>query len=234
MLASFYLQQAQYEKAAQIYQQAIRLAPENSQLYYNLGGTYLFLGKDNEAISALQQSIKIRPTANAYSNLGTAMFRGRRFAEAASSYREALKLEDNNYQLWGNLADAYFFNGQHDEAIKTYQKELGLMLEQLRVNPNNAVLLGDVAACYGQLGKPADALQNLDKSLQLGHSDKDLLFNAAVVYNELGNTGVALEWLQKAISAGYSRSVVRTAPIFDNLHDNARFQQMLEESSQSK
>jgi eukaryotic-like serine/threonine-protein kinase len=234
MLASFYLQQAQYEKAAQIYQQAIRLAPENSQLYYNLGGTYLFLGRDNEAISALQQSIKIRPTAGAYSNLGTAMFRVRRFGDAANNYIEALKLDNNRFDIWGNLADAYFFNGQHEQAMKAYEKELGLMLEQLRVNPNNAVLLGNVAACYGQLGKRADALQNLDKSLQLGHSDKDLLFNAAVVYNELGDTGVALEWLQKAISAGYSRSVVRTAPIFDNLHENVRFQQMLQESSQSK
>ncbi|HET9792676.1 MAG TPA: tetratricopeptide repeat protein, partial [Candidatus Angelobacter sp.] len=234
VLANFYLQQAQYEKAAQIYQQAIRLAPENSQLYYNLGGAYLFLGRDNDAISALQQSIKIRPTANAYSNLGTAMFRVRRFADAASNYREAVKLEDHTYQLWGNLGDAYFFNGQHDEAIKTYEKELGLMLEQLRVNPNNAVLLGDVAACYGQLGKRAEALDNLDKSLRLGRGDKDLLFNAAVVYNELGDTGVALEWLQKAISAGYSRSVVRAAPIFDNLHDNTRFQQMLQEPSPKK
>jgi tetratricopeptide (TPR) repeat protein len=234
MLASFYLQQAQYEKAAQIYQQAIRLAPENSQLYYNLGGTYLFLGKDNDAISALQQSIKIRPTAGAYSNLGTAMFRVRRFADAASNYREAVKLEDHTYQLWGNLADAYFFNGQHAEATKAYEKQLELALDRLRVNPRDAGLLGDIATCYSQLGKRAEALANLDRSLQLGQGNKNLLFNAAVVYNELGDTGVALEWLQKAITAGYSRSVVKDAPTFDNLHNNPRFQQMLQEPSSNK
>ncbi len=231
LLANFYIQQAQYDKAAQIYQQAIHLAPENSQLYYNLGGTYLFLGRDNEAISALQKSIKIRPTAGAYSNLGTAMFRARRFGDAASNYRQAVELEKHTYDMWGNLADAYFFNGQHQEAMKAYEKELDLIVEQLVVNPNNAGLLGDAAACYGRLGRRAEALENLDKSLQLEHNDKDLLFNAAVVYNELGDTGVALEWLQKAISAGYSRSVVRAAPIFDNLHDNARFRQMLQEPS---
>jgi tetratricopeptide (TPR) repeat protein len=234
MLAGFYLQQAQYEKAAQIYQQAIRLAPENSQLYYNLGGTYLFLGRDNEAISALQQSIKIRPTAGAYSNLGTAMFRVRRFADAASNYREALKIDDQRYELWGNLADAYFFGGQHAEATKAYQKAVGLALDRLRVNPRDAALLADVAIGYARLGKRTEALENLDKSLQFGHGDKDLLFNAAVVYNELGDTGVALEWLQQAINAGYSRSVVLTAPIFDHLHDNVRFQQILQESSQAK
>ena len=208
--------------------------PENSQLYYNLGGAYLFLGRDNEAITALQQSIKIRPTAGAYSNLGTAMFAWRRFAEAASNYREAVKLDDHYYQLWGNLGDAYFFNGQHVEATTAYQKQLELALDRLRVNPRDATLLGDIANCYSQLGKRAEALDNLDRSLQLGHGDKDLLFNAAVVYNELGDTGVALEWLQKAISAGYSRSVVRAAPTFDNLHDNPRFQQMLQEPSPNK
>ena len=31
------------------------------------------------------------------------------------------------------------------------------------------------------------------RSLELGHGDKDLLFNAAVVYNDLGETGVALD-----------------------------------------
>jgi tetratricopeptide (TPR) repeat protein len=234
MLASFYIQQAQYDKAAQIYQQAIRLAPENSQLYYNLGGAYLFLGKDNDAISALQQSIKIRPTANAYSNLGTAMFRGRRFGEAASNYREALKLEDHTYELWGNLGDSYFFNGQRQEGLKAYGKELELALDRLKVNPHDAALLGDIATCYAQLGRRDQALETLDQSLQFGHGNKDLLFNAAVVYNELGDTNVALEWLQKAISAGYSRSVVRAAPIFDNLHENVRFQQILQESSQAK
>lgn len=229
MLAGFYLQQAQYDKAAQTFQKAIRLAPENSDLYYNLGAAYLFLGKDSEAITALQQSIKIRPTAGAYSNLGTAMFRVRRFADAASNYREALKFDNHNYDLWGNLADAYFYNGQREDALKAYQNELGLSLDQLRVNPHDAVLLGDIADCYAQLGKRTEALEHLDQSLLLGHSDKDILFNAAVVYNDLGDTGVALEWLNKAISAGYSRSVVLAAPSFDNLRDDARFQRILQE-----
>jgi hypothetical protein len=56
-----------------------------------------------------------------------------------------------------------------------------------------------------------------------------LLLNAAVVYNQLHETGVALEWLSKALAAGYSRSVVATGAPFDNLHDNPRYQALMQQ-----
>ena len=73
------------------------------------------------------------------------------------------------------------------------------------------------------------ALSYLDRSLQLGKGDKDLLLNAAVVYNQLRETGTALEWLSKALAAGYSKSVVRKTPDLDNLHDNPRYQALMQQ-----
>ena len=42
--------------------------------YYNLGGTYIYLGRYDEAIDALNRSIELRPTVSAYSNLGDGVF----------------------------------------------------------------------------------------------------------------------------------------------------------------
>ncbi len=61
------------------------------------------------------------------------------------------------------------------------------------------------------LGDRKQALSYLDRSLEAGPGDKELLFNAAVVYNQLHETGTALEWLSKALAAGYSKSVVSKA-----------------------
>ena len=97
------------------------------------------------------------------------------------------------------------------------------------MNPKDANLCGDVASMYAMLGDRGNALKYVDRSLELGRGDKELLFNAAVVYNALGETGVALEWLRKALSAGYSPSVVRAAPIFDNLRDNPNFLQLFQQ-----
>lgn len=226
-LAVFDLQQAQYGKAAELFQQAIRLAPESYLNYSNLGGAYLYLGNYAAAIQALQQSINLRPTANAYANLGTAEYQARRFAEAARDYQAALKYNDRDPDMWGNLADAYQFSGQKSKAAEAFRKQLALVNQQLQVNPNDAERQGDAAGCYASLGEKADALTHLARSLELGRGDKDLLFNAAVVYKDLGETGEALEWLQKAFVAGYSASIVRDSPEFDDLRNNPQFQDLL-------
>lgn len=226
-LGFFYVQQAQYEKAAQIYQKLTGLAPENPEAYYNLGAAYLFLGRDQDAIAALEKSIKLRPSPAAYSNLGTAYFRARKFAEAAANYQEAVKYDQSNLDLWNNLGNSYRFGGKAEQSRTAFQHSLVLAHEQLKVNPRDAASQGRVASLYAFLGQKDKALEHLDRSLQLGRGDKDLWYNAADVYNDLGETSVALECLQKAISAGYSTSIIAKAPTFDNLRNNPRFQQLL-------
>ncbi len=230
-LGTFYLQQAQYDKAAQMFQKASDLAPQSFRLLSSLGATYLYMGRDADAITMFERSIQIRPSPDAYSNLGTAYFRVRRFADAARNYREAVNFNDRSYLMWSNLASAYYFAGQRQEADQAHRKALALALPELQVNPNDANLHGDVASMYAMLGERDHALKYLDRSLELGHGDKDLLFNAATVYGALGEKGVALEWLSKSLAAGYSPSVIRAAPIFDNLRDNPAFQQLLQQGS---
>jgi serine/threonine-protein kinase len=111
--------------------------------------------------------------------------------------------------------------------LDAYRKQLQLLDQQLRVNPQDAERQGDAASCYAMLGDKENAVAHLSRSLELGHGNKDVLFNAAVVYNDLGETGVALEWLQKALAAGYSASIIRDSPSFDNLRENQQLQQLL-------
>lgn len=231
VLGIFYLQQGQYKKAAEMFSKLLELAPEVQEGYANLGAADLYMGRDEDAINAFEHSIKIRPSPAAYSNLGTAYFRARRYSEAARSYKQAINYDENNHDLWGNLADAYYFGGNRSEAMTAYRKQLGLALQQLNVNPKDAGLLGDVASCYAVLGDRSRALEYLDRSLRLGHGDKDLLFTSAVVYNELGETAVALEWLRKAVYAGYSQATIETSPDFDNLRKNPQFQEIVKATS---
>jgi tetratricopeptide (TPR) repeat protein len=226
-LGRFYLQQAEYAKAVSAFQQSIRLAPENYVDYSNLGGAYLFLGNRADAITALERSLKLRPTAGAYANVGTAYYQSGRFAEAATNYRQAIKFDDKRPDMWGNLASALLYDGQRAQAMDAFRKQLELLKQQLQDNPQDAEQQGDVASCYAILGDRENALAHLSRSLELGRSNKELLFNAAVVYNDLGETGVALEWLQKALTTGYSASIVRDSPSFDNLRNNPQFQQLL-------
>jgi len=227
-LGSFYIAQAEYEKAAAMFRRSTELDPDSYLAFNNLGAAFLYAGKDDEASRAFEKSIAIRPTRDAYNNVAVAQFHLHRFENSVLNFKEALKIEDSDYQTWGNMGDAQYYGGDAASAMESYRKAIALADQQLKVNPRDAAVLGDLASYYSMLGDRKQALTYLDRSLQLGPGDKDLLLNAAVVYNQLRETGPALEWLSKALAAGYSRSVVATGAPFDNLHDNPRYQALME------
>jgi tetratricopeptide (TPR) repeat protein len=227
-LGAFYVAQAEYDKAAAMWRRATELDPDSYIAFNGLGAALLYLGKDDEAAPAFEKSIALRPNYSAYSNMAIALFRLRRFQESVHSYREALKLEDGDYVTWGNMGDSQYYGGDTASAMDSYRKAISLAEQQLKVNPRDPTVLGDLASYYSMLGDRKLALSYLDRSLELGHGDKDLLFNAAVVYNQLRETGTALEWLSRALAAGYSRSVVATGANFDNLHNNPQYQALMQ------
>ena len=227
-LGVFYFGQAEYEKAQAMFEKAASLRPNDYNDYTNLGAALLYEGKDDEATRALETSIAIRPSQWAYVNLGAAYLGLRKFDQSAKNTQEALKLDDNDYQTWGNLGDAYFFGGDKSKASGPYTKAISLAEEKLKVNPRDTDVLSDLARYWAILGDRTKALNYLDRSL-VGKKDKELIFSAALVYNQLRETGPALEWLGKALAAGYSKAVVSATPDFDNLHDNPRYLALMQQ-----
>ena len=228
-LGGFYIAQAEYEKAIVMFRRSAELDPDSYVALNNLGAAFLYAGKDDEAAQAFEKSIAIRPTRDAYNNVAVAQFHLHRFKNSILNFKEALKLDDSDYQTWGNMGDACYYGGDTPAAMESYRKAIPLAEQRLKVNPRDAGVLGDLASYYSMLGNRNEALSYLDRSLQLGPGDKDLLLNAAVVYNQLRETGTALEWLSKALAAGYSRSVVATGAPFDNLHENPRYQALMQQ-----
>ena len=69
-LGEFYFGQNRYADAAQAFLKMTQLAPNNYFGYFNLGATYVAEGIYPEAIEAFNRSIALRPSSDAYSNLG--------------------------------------------------------------------------------------------------------------------------------------------------------------------
>jgi serine/threonine protein kinase/Flp pilus assembly protein TadD len=227
-LGAFYISEGRYEQAAKMFSQVVSLSPDSFRGYSNLGATYIRLGQYQEAVKTLQNSIKIRPTEDAFSNLGTAFFSLRKFDSAAESYAEAAKLNDQVYVVWGNLGDAYYYSGKRREAAVAYQKAVTLASERLKVNPRDASVLSDLSGYYAMLGKRREAYAHMSQALQLSkEKDPEILFEAAMVNNQFGETPAALQWLRKARAADFSSTAIADAPALDNLHGNAEFQAIL-------
>jgi tetratricopeptide (TPR) repeat protein len=226
-LGELYLRQGKFKDAEGMFNEVIALAPDSFVGYTNLGSTYLSQGRYVEAIPLLQRSTNIRQTAETSSNLGTAYFGLRQFENAARTYEQATKLDSRNYEVWGNLADAYYWApGRRKLAFPAYQTAISLAQEQLRVNPRDANLLGYLAGYCAMVGDRDNSLKYLNQALQIATRSPDVLLDAAQVHNQLGEKDAAISSLQKAIAAGISPSTLRDSPNFDNLRDDLRFEQL--------
>jgi serine/threonine-protein kinase len=232
-LGTFYLRREQYDKAVQMFQKVIAMAPEGYGAYVNLGATYHDMGAYAKAIEPLKKSISIHPSYSGYVDLGAAYAGLNRFADEAAAYEEAIKLDPREFITWGNLGEARYYSGEKEQALPAYRKAVELATEELKVNPHDPDVLGNLANYYSVLGDRDRALSYLQQALQYGHNDKDILVDAASVYNHLGDSGVAVEWLEKAIHAGFPASRIAGTPEFKNLSDNPGYQQLTAKAKSS-
>jgi tetratricopeptide (TPR) repeat protein len=235
-LGALYMDEAHYAQAAEMFSRVTELAPDSFRGFSNLGGAYLSLGSYADAIAAFQESIAIRGTSDAYSNLATAHFDSRQFDDAAQNYKQAISLGDKDYQVWGNLADAYYYSvKRRSEAAAPYSKAITLAKQSLEVNPRDTTVLADIAGYYSMLGERSKAFIYLDRALnESPDQDPNLFFQASLVNNQLGETRMALQWLTRAIKGGYSIATVEQAPALDNLRSNSDFQAVVRNANAGK
>jgi tetratricopeptide (TPR) repeat protein/TolB-like protein/tRNA A-37 threonylcarbamoyl transferase component Bud32 len=226
-VGAFYWEQSRYSEAATMFRRAIALAPDNYQEYFDLGAVYTYEGHYAQAIDALNRSIQLRPTPDAYGNLGYTYFLMHRFADAVPALEMALKLDDQDWQNWGNLADAlYWSKGRKVEAGAAYRRAMMLLKSKLEINPKDAVALAYLGRYEAMLGEEQAALGHIRRGLAAGPAVSEVLFASGVAYSNLNRTDDAIQALQRAVDSGYPRSVVVSTPDFNRLNKNPSFKKL--------
>ncbi len=185
---------------------------------------YLALDEYPQAVEALKQSIALRPSFEAYGNLGTAYFYMHRYSESVESLQQALKIDPKDLTNWGNLGDALFqIPSRRAEAKDAYEKAIELAEARLQVNPRDSLILALAADYYAMLDQEHQARERMTRALEIAPSDAEVLFRAAILNNHFGDTEKTLDFLAKSVSAGYSRAEIRDTPDFDHLNSDRSF-----------
>ena len=231
-LGTFYLRHGKLDKAGEMYAQVIALAPGGFIGYTNLGITRVQQGKYAEAIEPLKRSLEIRKTGEATSNLATAYFQQKQFGDAAKFFEEAVALDSGNYELWGNLGDAYYWApGMRDRSVEAYRKALSLGEVQRKINPRNANMLSYLAAYHAMLGETRTAREQIGQALQLMPRDPEVLYYAGLVYAQLGAKEEAIDTLRRSVASGYSPAAIRDTPNFAVLESDPRYKVLISSAS---
>jgi tetratricopeptide (TPR) repeat protein len=90
------------DEAAQAYQQAINLKPDDPGYYNNLGNVLARAGKIDEARAAYTKSAELDPAkaATAWRNFGISLYNANRLGDAVEPLQKSAQLDPNNAQTW--------------------------------------------------------------------------------------------------------------------------------------
>ncbi len=120
-LGTILLQQGLYDDAIYCYNQAIKYG-QKAIYYNNLGSVYYYKREFQNAITCLENAIKISPDySQAYANMA-ASYRGLNdYTRATGCAEKAVRLAPDNYFARSVLAVVYEERGWKEDAIREYQ-----------------------------------------------------------------------------------------------------------------
>lgn len=172
---------------------AERLAQREPSIYALRGETYFLNGQYEEAVEQYSQAIKLsRHHDEYYAHRSLAQLMLNRYAQAEEDCRKALAL--NAESLIAKVA-----LGKYYAAINDFQRAESLLLEVLRIDPQNNIYhryLGDI---YLKQRKLEDALEHYTTAAN--HRDRDHIafYKMAHLQLLLGNEKEAKENLQHCL-----------------------------------
>lgn len=155
-LGDLYVKQKESRKAVELYQNLLRLEPENLSLHRGLASLF---SQENQPKEALQEFV----------NLGHLAANKAQFDDALDAYRQVLTLDPSNkdarYQMGVILAD---HKNNLDAALAEFKKVRSL-------DPHHAAALSRLAKGYAAQGDLESALPFVNDLIRLDPANKALL-----------------------------------------------------------
>jgi len=225
-LGVFYDRQSRYDDAVAQLRHAVELTPDNGRVYLNLAAVYIDSGDTKrfpEAEQALKKSIQLNPTYPAYANLGFLYVQEQKYAEAADAIEKALKLNDKDQLVWGNLALAYQGLNQPAKVAEARDHQLVLLEEGASANPRDGEIQSFLGLAYAQKKMRDKALPRLQTALELSPEDNVVLENVGEAYEDLGDREHALYYIHQSLQKGYGLAALKSNVDLQNLLSDPKF-----------
>jgi serine/threonine protein kinase/tetratricopeptide (TPR) repeat protein len=226
-LGKAYLQSGDYQKALACFNQMTSIDPNNYLGHMNKAVAYFDLARYDESIVEFRKTLNLQPNADVYSNLGTASFYLKRYADAINFSERAAEMHPNDEVVVGNLADAYFWSGQKKKAMDDYDRAIDLATKALGDNPKDANVLGDLARYYAKKGEIQLADYYITQAQLDRPSDPFLIYEEAVVKAATGRQKQAIPLLRSAFEKGVSPEMAKLDPEFGTLKGSPEFEQLV-------
>jgi serine/threonine protein kinase/tetratricopeptide (TPR) repeat protein len=233
-LGVFYFNHARYDDAIVQFKKVTEINPKDYLGFSDLGGMYYMKGMFKQAARMWEKAFALGHQYTVASNLGTLYYVQGNYGKSARAFEEALQIDDHDYVIWGNLADAY--NQVPEDTSKasaTYARAVQMAEKARQVNPKDAHLLAQLGHYYAMLEDRAKALDATNEALALSPNSPYVMYHAGATNEELGDRKEAVRWLAKAIANGYSRAEIERQPELKELLASREFAKALADAKKN-
>ncbi|MBN1307923.1 MAG: tetratricopeptide repeat protein, partial [Chitinispirillaceae bacterium] len=193
LLARAYMAMGRKKEAMEYLRTYIRNAPNDSSAWYELGMLFYENKEFSNAAKALERAVQLmkRPPASLYKLIGISRLESGDTTKATKFLENARTIDKTDKEVVAMLATCYRSSGN--------ARQLGgMLLEQLKLEPDNDNVRLELAELYLQEEKFTEATRLLEDALSKRGCDVPLHLKLASVYEKQNDQKRWLSHLQKA------------------------------------
>jgi len=215
-LARALRQSGDRHRAIALYREAVALAPNDADAWYNLAAALQEGGDERESEVALGEAAKRDPGRPEVHNIrGTALAERGDLPAAESEFRSVIAADPQNGRAYNNLGNVLRAMNRNDEAVEAYRKSIALA-------PRYADPLNGLGALLVAGGQARESLPYFDAALRLAPDFFEADLNRAIALQVAGNKEEAAAALRRLLarlpsSAAYDRQRVACKTLLQRL-----------------
>jgi eukaryotic-like serine/threonine-protein kinase len=207
--------------AEQEFKRAIELNPSYPDMRAFYSAYLNIMRRPEEAMDQIKRAVELDPFNPLFQSIyGLDLYMVHRYDEAIVQFRNALRKVPDENIAHGTLCFIFSHKGMYSEALASERAYLNVIYGDRDVE--KALDRGYAEAGYrGAMRLAAEALA------VRGRKAIVLPFDVACLYVEAGERDQALTWLEKGFEARDPNMAYLGIPVFDSLHSDSRFQELL-------
>lgn len=235
-LAGFYYSNEQYQKAVHSYEIATSLAPDVASGFGGKGAAYTMLGEIDKARIAYNRSVELKPSRQAYTNIGLSYYYAGNFEDASNMQKKALEFAPNDHRVWGRLAESLrFVPSMENDSLSAYQKASTLAEDNLKINSSDWRTRGLLATYLVHSDRNAEGVEHANRAVLDSERSSEALYYQSLALLFAGDQNGAIDAIEEAVNrdAQY-RQFVKDDPDMAVLLGNDRFERLILEIGTEK
>jgi tetratricopeptide (TPR) repeat protein len=182
-----------YGKAITTFERALEIAPNDKELWNNLGYTCFVAGFLEKALGCFDKALAIDPNyKHAWYNKGYAYHGADLLEQAVDSYGKALTIDPQDRVLWNNLGNALYNLGKYGESIPRF-------VEAIRVDPDYEIAWNNIGNALEKMKLYREAVSYHDRSLEISPDFDYALYAKGVCKSMIGDLEAGYDLVLESI-----------------------------------